>query len=290
MADSRGVVPVKPVGGWRVRDSAAVALVVEEHPRTARSPPHPPCDDARVTRVFYGLLVRPPSHGGPNSEVDVNNRQLRARQSYHNILLALSRCPRIGPEGQAVHERFKGTVAEIERYYLEQDLASRGHHVTEARRQLDRMRGEQMLPLARLARRVFIGESAVEAAMRVPHKRAPTDEILTAATHMVKILRPHRAVLLASRIDPERMDRLEVEAKRLKKVFKAAYASVADRAMPTRRLPELFASAHADVLALDVLVAAKVIDINGVEWQHVRRVGKRMGRPPRKRRRLLASA
>ena len=36
----------------------------------------------------------------------------------------------------------------------------------------------------------------------------------------------------------------------MKKVFESAYASVADRAMPTRRLPELFASARMDVQAL----------------------------------------
>ena len=215
----------------------------------------------------------------------MNNRQVRAWQSYQSILGVLEHCPRMGPEGQAVHERFKRTVAEIGRYRFEQDLASRSYHLTKARQQLDTMRSEQMLPLARLARRVFIGESAVEAAIRVPHKRAPTDAILTAATLIVKALRPHRAVLLASRIDPERVDRLDVEAKRLKKVFKAAYASVADRAMPTRRLPELFASARADVLVLDVLVAAKVIDMDDDGWQYARRVGKRIGRPPRKRRR-----
>ena len=68
-------------------------------------------------------------------------------------------------------------------------------------------------------------------------------------------------------------------------MFRDAYASFADRAMPTRRLPELFAAARADVLVLDVLVAAKVIDLNDTGWKHARRVGKRMGRPPRKGRR-----
>src|SRR5450756_838573 len=118
------------------------------------------------------------------------------------------------------------------------------------KRQLEKMRTDHMMPLARLARRVFAGEPRIQAALRVPHKRAPTEVLLAAAALMVRTLRPHRALLAASHIDPKRIDQLQVETRRLKKVFEAAYAA-ADRAVPTRRLPELFASARMDMLALD---------------------------------------
>jgi hypothetical protein len=142
-----------------------------------------------------------------------------------------------------------------------------------------------MVPLARLARRLFAGEPGIQEALRVPHKRARAEEILAAAARMVKALRPHRALLAASHIDSARVDRLQVETRRLKKVFDKAHAAVADRAVPTRRLPELFASAHADVLVLDALMPA-LFKTSGdlVFWKFMRRVNKRMGRPRTSRR------
>ena len=142
-----------------------------------------------------------------------------------------------------------------------------------------------MLPLARLARRLFAGESPIEAALRVPHKRAPTEVILAAAVRMVSALRPHRAFPVDSRIDAARIGELQHEARRLKKVFEVAYASTADRAMPTRRLPELFASARMDVLAIDALITARGKEDDICYWKHISRVGKRIGRPRAPRRR-----
>ncbi len=121
----------------------------------------------------------------------------------------------------------------------------------------------------------------MERALTVPHKRAPAEEILAAALRMTKALRPHRTVLASSRIDFARLDRLQVEAKRLKKEFAAAYVVRADRAAPTRRLPALFASAHQDVLILDTLMEGS--DYATHLWRSVRRVTKRLGRPLEKR-------
>ena len=66
-----------------------------------------------------------------------------------------------------------------------------------------------------------------------------------------------------------------------------AYASRADRAVPTRRLPELFASARMDVLALDALIAADPTSNVALAWKSIRRVGKRIGRPRASRRARL---
>lgn len=215
----------------------------------------------------------------------MNDRLLRTFVSYQRIVLNLGRsAPSLAPEARVVFERLKATVDEITFYYNQQYSVQNRHYVLPARRQLDKMRNDQMLPLARLARRVFAGESAILAALRVPHKRAQTEAILAASVGMVKALRPHRALLAESHIDPTRLDRLLRETRRLKKVFPLAYAARADRAMPTRRLPELFASARMDVLVLDALQAADPNWPSALTWKSTRRVGKRIGRPPAKRR------
>jgi hypothetical protein len=221
----------------------------------------------------------------------VNDRQTRTLKSYRKVLAHIrDRGAQIAPEAPVIVERLRITVADITRYRAEQHIAQTSCHVKSARYALEKMRTDQMLPLARLARRLFAGEPRIEAALRVPHKRAPTAVLLAAAALMVRTLRPHRDLLIASRIDPKRIDELQAETRRLKKVFEAAYAAAADRALPTRRLPELFASARMDVLALDALLAACSQIKEPMVWKRAKRVGKRIGRPPVSRSRAKAEA
>lgn len=177
----------------------------------------------------------------------MNDRQTRALESYRRIVTSFDcRAASIAPEAPVILERLRITVADITRCMI---------------------------------------EPRIEAALGVPHKRAPTEVLLAASALMVRTLRPHRDLLIASRIDPKRIDELQVETRRLKKVFEAAYAAAADRAVPTRRLPELFASARMDVQALDALLAARPRTLDVLTWKRTRRVGKRIGRPraPRQR-------
>jgi hypothetical protein len=221
----------------------------------------------------------------------MNDRQTRTLKSYRRVLATIhDRGALIAPEAPVILERLTITVADITRCTLEQHIARTWHHVTGARRALEKMRTDHMMPLARLARRVFAGEPRIQAALRVPHKRAPTEVLLAAAALMVRTLRPHRALLTASHIDPKRIDRLQVETRRLKKVFEPAHAAVADRAVPSRRLPELFASARMDVRALDALLAARSQTLDALDWKRTRRVGKRIGRPRAPRQRAHAEA
>ena len=141
-------------------------------------------------------------------------------------------------------ERLRGRIGEIDRGSEEQNLAFRDLAVSRLRHQLDRMRTEQMLPLARLGLRLFAGDAEMESALRVPHKRAPTDAILIAAARMAKAPEPHRAQLKSAKTDPERINRLKSDTRLLKTQFRDAYAGMADRAVPTRHLADLMKSAR----------------------------------------------
>jgi hypothetical protein len=214
----------------------------------------------------------------------MNERQQRTLAAYRRIVSVLSRfVSRLAPEALVILERLRATIDEIDRQEAKQTLARTNRPLAPARRLVEAMRKEKMLPLARLARRLFAGEPAIAAALRVPHKRAPADELFAASALMVRTLRPHRALLAQSRIDPKRIDQLQLEARRLKKLLSTLEASLADRAVPTRRLTALFASAQMDVAALDALVGASSTGITA--WHSIRRIGKRIGRPrsrPRK--------
>ena len=211
----------------------------------------------------------------------MNTRQRLVYESYVQIVaqLSASKSP-IANEVPAVLERFKSTVKDIHAYAFQQQFNEDKLAMSKARARVLQMRMKKMLPLARLARGVFAGEAAIQATLRVPHKRAAEKDILAAAALMVKTLRPHKKVLAAARIDPARIDELQTEMRALKKEVDAAQGAHADRAMPTRRLSELFTAARADMLVLDALIVAGGGQVNGTPWKLIRRVGKRMGRPP----------
>ncbi|MDB4913573.1 MAG: hypothetical protein JWM95_1217 [Gemmatimonadetes bacterium] len=216
----------------------------------------------------------------------MNDRQIRTLATYERIAstLADTKTP-LPPEAVVVLERLTATLVAIRLTGDDQYVARHERSVTRARWELECMRKDEMLPLARLTLRLFAGETAITSALKVPHKRAPTDDMLAAAALMVKTLRPHRSVLRAAQIDPARLDAIQQQVRRLRQAFKAAYGSVADRAVPTRQLRELFSSAHLDVGILDAFrgIGAKSADVR--EWNRTKKIGKRIGRPraPRQR-------
>ena len=123
----------------------------------------------------------------------------------------------------------------------------------------------------------------MESALRVPHKRAPTDAILAAAARMVKAIEPHRSLLKTAKIDPERITRLKRDARLLKTQFRDANAGIADRAVPTRRLAELMKSARLELRAIDALVGAHGSNLLRKTWPNAIRVQKRIGRPRKRK-------
>lgn len=151
--------------------------------------------------------------------------------------------------------------------------------VTWLRLRLESVRHEQMLPLTRLARRVFVGEATIEGALRVPHKRAPSDDIIGAALNICSALDPHRELLRENKIDLARLDRLDTEVRDIRTGLTNAYDGMADRAVPTHRITALFKAARLEAIALDALVGTESNKELLTHWKISRRVGKRPRRP-----------
>ena len=221
---------------------------------------------------------------GVHTERFMNNRQIRVRDTYNGAVDVLKDSNETLPkELLALMERLRGYVADIDNCVKEQTIAHVDAAVSHLRRRLNRLRSEQMLPLARFGLRLFAGDAGMLSALKVPHKQAPTDTILAAAALMAKAMAPHRALLKAEQFDPSRIGHLKRDAQLLKKEFEAAYASLADRAVPTRRLAALMRSARLEVRAMDALVAAHGSDLLRETWRDAIRVEKRMGRPRKRK-------
>jgi hypothetical protein len=209
----------------------------------------------------------------------VNERQARSSKAIRSAVVFFDKLyAASSPELAHLHQRLRSTSKSIDQAAVDQ-LEVSGKLLASARQKLEQVREKHMLPLARLARRVFRGEVRIEAALRVPHKRAPAEELLAAAERMVKALQPHRRVLVASSIDPRRLSRLREETRIAKKLFAAADARTPRRTLATRRLPALLASARADLDAIDAIMTASSAGTELVQWRLISRVGKRLGRP-----------
>ncbi|MEP6618568.1 MAG: hypothetical protein ABJE47_04620 [bacterium] len=215
----------------------------------------------------------------------MNDRQTRTLRTFKGVVPAAQAAfPRLGDEAALIIEHFTRTVEELDRVSDLQMFTDSMRRSQSPRLHIDTMRQRHMLPLARLGRRLFAGDSAITSALAMPHKRAPTDEILAAADRMVKVLRPHRAFISESGSDAKRIAVLSDEVRRVRNLVRAADGAVADRAVPTRRIAELFASARRDIQALDGLIAA-TLDKRAIRtWKDNIKIGGRIGRPKQPRR------
>jgi hypothetical protein len=215
----------------------------------------------------------------------VNQRQERSLAAYRGALGFVGKRPiAFAPELSHLCERLDATVEAIEDAAGKQQLRG-GKLIGEARRRLDQIREQHMLPLVRLTRRLFSGETRIQAALKVPHKRASTDELLAASTSIVKTLRSQRKFLAEQRVDTRRIERLRSETRQVKQLFDAAATRTPESAIATRRLTALFAEARADFAAIDGLVTLACDPVELRAWRSATRVGKRMGRPRKPRRR-----
>jgi hypothetical protein len=215
----------------------------------------------------------------------VNQRQERNLTAYRGALGWVGRRPlAFAPELSHLCERLDTTVGAIEQAAGMQELRG-GKLLGEARRRLDQVRERHMLPLVRLTRRLFAGDTRTQTALSAPHKRAAAGELFTASASIVKTLRPHRKFLAESRVDTHRIDRLQEEMRQVKRLFDAANARTPQSAIATRRLAALFAEARADFAAIDSIVRLACNSVELHEWRTLTRVPKRMGRPPKSKRR-----
>jgi hypothetical protein len=231
----------------------------------------------------------PESSGGlptcNHSRIIVNKPQTRSLLALRGALAFLEK-GRTPKDSELPHlrARLRDTVEKIGQTAADQTVRG-GRLVGSARRQLDNVREKHMLTLADVTRPLFVGEASVLAALRVPHKRATADEILLASALMTKTLHPHRRFLTAAHVDTRRIQRLREETRQVKKLFDAASARTPTSTVATSRLRPLFVSARRDLKAIDTLMRASASPNDLAVWRSVTRVGKRIGRPRKPRRR-----
>lgn len=215
----------------------------------------------------------------------MDQRQLRTVETFERVLLYLDH-EKVEPVPPLLTEKRDQLAESIVRL---RELSHRHRPQPRARsRDLSqRLRRERMLPLARLMRRMLAYAPGVEKVLRVPHARADAMTIATAAIEMAKFLEPHRELLVSAGMAANSVEQLRQDAELLGASLQGGDAARDERSRVTREIAKEMKSAMATLGIIDALVLNQFTGspVMQKHWKARRKVGKRMGRPPQKRKR-----
>lgn len=144
------------------------------------------------------------------------------------------------------------------------------------------MRRKRMMPLARIARPLLRYAPGAEEALRVPHTRSDAATVATSALRMAEFLEQHSELLESAHVTKDFIEAFRAEA--------AALASVATRARDARQRRSAATSELADQVskgmdAIGVIDGMIMLHRPGDvgPWRALKRHGKPVGRPRKKR-------
>lgn len=187
------------------------------------------------------------------------------------------------PEIEAIHESLRAHIAEVARLYSDQS-AFDGDRSSGGRRRRALALRDEMLKLARNARRLFDDIPQVHPALRVPHKRAGIEAILDAARVMCDVLEPHAEFLRGAKVDVGRLERIRRHADDVRAFSQRVEAAESRRHVATKGIPNAIKLAMRDKRSLDSLIG-ELPNFPTSLWESAARTRKPLGRPKRRRRR-----
>lgn len=215
----------------------------------------------------------------------MDQRQQRTIEAFERVLLYLEQ-EKVEPAPPMLTQKQKELAESVKRLHAlgMKHLPERRARVRDLSQQLRR---ERMIPLARLMKRVLAFAPGLERVLRVPHARADSMTVATAALEMAKFLEPHGALLAAAGLPATTAAELRSDAEQLATTLRGADEARERRGRVTR---EIAAEMKAAMATLGVIDGLMLVHLTGSptlqrHWKNRRKVGKRMGRPPRKRRR-----
>jgi hypothetical protein len=224
-------------------------------------------------------------------EADVNERQAVTLNRYRVLIPALDgmKLKEPPPLFAQMRNQLHAAVTRIDALHkdrLSAETLLAGRPLTIFK---EEVRRKQMLPLARVARALLKFSPAESAVWKLPHARADARTVGKQGLAMCKALKPHRKLLTAAGFSTEFMATLERDAQRLIKGESRAVTGRSLRSRATREMTAQFKKATQAIRVLDGLILHHAPDIHGQFMTHTR-VGKKIGRPRKKRRRQMTAA
>ena len=216
----------------------------------------------------------------------MDNRQRRTLRAFARIVGNLQSHP-IAPEPPMLAGKRKALAASVDRLRA---LSQEQHNAQLDLRgdislRTNKLRRERMIPLSKIAKPALAYAPGAERALRVPHARSSTAVVATAALRMLDVLTPHTKLLRAAGVSREFLQRFRAEAKQLALQAKTTRDA---RQRLTRATAAIEAELRKGRRTAGILEGLVMLHAGHDEtfmkmWKHERRVGKRIGRPKKRR-------
>lgn len=165
--------------------------------------------------------------------------------------------------------------------------ASRGEAALIARRKAD-LRETHLKRIAKAGRKLMRNVPGVARALAVPAKSAPADSLVASARAMVKAVRPARKLFVEAGFAPDFDKACANAANALAHAARESGSSAARTARVRRDLADAIRDGRATIEVIDAVLQPRFALDSGlaIEWRSATRVGRRAGRPPRRRARV----
>ena len=212
-----------------------------------------------------------------------NERQIATLSNIANYLRATTfkneRVLHLRDEILEHDDRVTKLATENRRVKADRRVMRRGKHLTK-----DRLREDQLLPLARRGRKLSREYPELELALKVPHKNAPVSDIADAADRIADALTPHLNMLIKAKYPRNCLTTLRRDAQALREHAETMEEARGFLHRSNRELADELAMARETIDELDAVLRS-LDDFSSYEfnWNFVNRVGARMGRPSKRR-------
>jgi hypothetical protein len=217
----------------------------------------------------------------------MQNRQERTIVSFDKIEAYLDFEQRHTPEPPLLKEQraklatSRQRLRELQSIQIGASDRARG----KARRMAQDLRRRHMMPLVRIAKPLFKFAPDAERVFKVPHARASASAIATRGLEMAKLIEPHAALLESAGYPDGFLAQFTKEARALADAAKTTELGRAERSQVTRDIAAELKSAMETVTVIEGLVMLHHGNSAQARkfWKERRKVGARIGRPPKKK-------
>lgn len=218
----------------------------------------------------------------------MDNRQRRMlealRRTHHT-----SGLPDVGPQPplfDRVRTRLRESITRISDYQQTQMAAASTLTGEASLDQLrNRLRRERMMPLIKVAKPLLKFAPGTLAALRIPHARASSTDVASAAIRLFDALKPHHKLLASAGYSKDFLLEMRKEADTIALAVKRSDKARQIRARATASMTAEFKKANGAVTVMEGILAARLAkdEVFRVRWKAARRVTARMGRPRKRR-------
>ena len=217
----------------------------------------------------------------------MENRQERTFNSFMKVQAWLEYQKKTVPEPPLLVEMRQKLDESMRRLrtLATAQIGATGRARGKARKMAADLRRRRMMPLVRIARPFFKFVPDAERVLKVPHARANASAVATRALEIAKLLEPHRELVASAGCDADFLDSFTREARALADAAKTTEMGRAERSQVTRAIASELKSAMETVSVIEGLVMLH----HGTNkaavkfWKGRRKVGARMGRPPKRK-------